>query len=72
MMIVIAPISAAKMHQILVKATLNAPLAFFERTDTSVLVNRFSQDMTLVDLALPAASFTVFMSMYISVQGNFD
>ena len=52
-MIRIAPTSASKLHQILVTTTFNAPMSFFESTETSVLLNRFSQDMTLVDLALP-------------------
>ncbi|MCJ1356858.1 MAG: hypothetical protein MMC33_006854 [Icmadophila ericetorum] len=32
-----------------------APQSFFDKTDTGVTINRFSQDMTLVDTPLPAA-----------------
>jgi ATP-binding cassette subfamily C (CFTR/MRP) protein 1 len=54
------PKSAAYLHQVLVKATVKAPMSFFEATDSSVLLNRFSQDMTLVDFALPISAFMVF------------
>lgn len=47
------PQSAKVLHQVLVKATVRAPMFFFEAVDSSVLLNRFSQDMTLVDFALP-------------------
>lgn len=47
------PQSAKALHQVLVKATIRAPMSFFETVDSSVLLNRFSQDMTLVDFALP-------------------
>ena len=35
-------------------------MSFFEKTDTSVMLNRFSQDMTLLDLQLPLSTFVVF------------
>jgi ATP-binding cassette subfamily C (CFTR/MRP) protein 1 len=46
-MIVIAPISAIRIHQVLVDTTFRAPMSFFESTDSSVLLNRFSQDMSM-------------------------
>lgn len=49
------PKSAKVLHQVLVKATVRAPMSFFEANDSSVLLNRFSQDMTLVDFALPVS-----------------
>jgi ABC-type multidrug transport system fused ATPase/permease subunit len=38
----------------------SAPLSFFVVTDTGDIVNRFSQDMTLVDMQLPMS----FMQSY--------
>jgi hypothetical protein len=46
-MLVIAPISAIRMHQVLVDTTFGAPMSFFESTDSSILLNRFSQDMSM-------------------------
>lgn len=64
MLVVIAPRSAIYLHRILVYAVLKAPMSFFDVTDTSVLLNRFSQDMSLIDMQLPLMSFQVAMRMY--------
>lgn len=49
------PKSAIRLHWLLLDTTMRAPLSFFSATDSGVTLNRFSQDMTLVDLALPVA-----------------
>jgi ABC-type multidrug transport system fused ATPase/permease subunit len=51
----IGPKTAESLHYVLVKTTFNAPMSFFESTDTSILLNRFSQDMSLVEVPLPVA-----------------
>jgi hypothetical protein len=58
---IMGPKSAIALHKVLVKTTVKAPISFFESVDSSVLLNRFSQDMTLVDFQLPIAAFLVFM-----------
>lgn len=55
------PKSAIYLHKILVKTMVKAPMAFFETVDSSILLNRFSQDMTLVDLALPMSSWMIML-----------
>jgi ATP-binding cassette, subfamily C (CFTR/MRP), member 1 len=62
MMIVIATKSAINLHRILLNSTFKAPISFFTSTDSSTLLNRFSQDMTMVDMALPAQIFQVILS----------
>ncbi|KAH8891756.1 ABC transporter [Thozetella sp. PMI_491] len=52
-MILIVPHSARVLHRRVLTAVMHAPLAFFVITDTGEIVNRFSQDMTLVDMPLP-------------------
>jgi ATP-binding cassette, subfamily C (CFTR/MRP), member 1 len=47
------PRSSNGLHAELLKATVNAPLSFFTRTDIGSITNRFSQDMSLVDSDLP-------------------
>lgn len=49
------PESAANLHETLLKTTMTAPQRFFAETDTGVTLNRFSQDMSLVDSQLPTA-----------------
>ncbi|PYH89693.1 putative multidrug resistance protein [Aspergillus ellipticus CBS 707.79] len=59
MFLEIMPKSAIRLHWLLLDAVIQAPLSFFSSTDSGVTLNRFSQDMNLVDLALPIAlSFT--------------
>ncbi|KAH0431618.1 ABC transporter [Colletotrichum camelliae] len=55
MYVVIVPKSAQSLHLTVLQAVIRAPMSFLAKTDTGVLVNRFSQDMQLVDMALPAA-----------------
>ena len=65
-MISIVPKSGAALHKILVESTMQAPMSFFDTIDSSIIVNRFSQDMTLVDGALPSMVFGIFMSKSLS------
>jgi ATP-binding cassette subfamily C (CFTR/MRP) protein 1 len=60
-MTVLAPKSTARLHFILVKTAFGAPMSYFESVDSSILLNTFSQDMTLVELALPTATWLVFL-----------
>ncbi|KAH8195528.1 hypothetical protein TruAng_010313 [Truncatella angustata] len=45
--------SSYRLHRDLLDSTIRAPLRFFTATDTGTLTNRFSQDMELIDMALP-------------------
>ncbi len=49
----IIPKSAAGLHKILLTSVMEAPQRFFDSTDSGVTLNRFSQDMTLIDGPLP-------------------
>jgi ABC-type multidrug transport system fused ATPase/permease subunit len=55
------PRSSSHLHLDLLNAVLDAPLSFFTRTDLGTVINRFSQDMALVDTDLPFsyADFTL-------------
>ncbi|ODA81829.1 hypothetical protein RJ55_00334 [Drechmeria coniospora] len=46
--------TALKLHEDLLKSTLRAPFSFFRKTDAGSITNRFSQDMDLIDMSLPA------------------
>ncbi|TVY81873.1 ABC transporter FUM19 [Lachnellula suecica] len=60
--IVIVQSSGNKLHWALLSTALRAPLSFFEKTDTGVTLNRFSQDLQLVDYELPEAALNFFCS----------
>lgn len=50
-------------HDVLVKAVSQAPMAFHTTTDSGLTVNRFSQDLQLIDMEMPPAALGVTMSM---------
>ncbi|KND91880.1 Multidrug resistance-associated protein 1 [Tolypocladium ophioglossoides CBS 100239] len=58
MLVQVIPKSAQALHWTLLETVMRAPLSFFVSTDSGDLVNRFSQDMSLVDKELPIAMFT--------------
>ncbi|KAH8665276.1 putative ABC multidrug transporter [Tricladium varicosporioides] len=47
--------AARKFHRELLNTVLNAPMTFFSTTDVGVTLNRFSQDLQLIDMELPLA-----------------
>lgn len=53
MFLKIMPKSAARLHEILLHTVVEAPLSFFTDTDAGEVLNRFSQDMSLIDMPLP-------------------
>ncbi|KAF7714218.1 Uncharacterized protein PECH_000287 [Penicillium ucsense] len=55
MMISIVPISAAKLHWKLLDSVLHAPTSFFSSVDSGTTLNRFSQDMSLINSRLPVS-----------------
>ncbi len=57
-------ISGATLHKEVLRTVINAPLKFFTTSDTGVVVNLFSQDMTLVDGQLPQALLNLVLTMF--------
>ncbi|KAI1849072.1 hypothetical protein JX266_005033 [Neoarthrinium moseri] len=51
----IVPRSAKSLHWGILRIAMSAPMSYFVTTDVGEIVNRFSQDMTLVDFPLPVA-----------------
>lgn len=49
----IGPKTMEALHGTLLHTVLRAPQAFFSETDTGITLNRFSQDMDMVDKQLP-------------------
>ncbi|GLA66320.1 hypothetical protein AtubIFM54640_008526 [Aspergillus tubingensis] len=63
-MIKIVITSGLGLHKILVQTVINAPMHFFAEVDSGVILNRFSQDMTLVDAVLPTMAFGTVLSRF--------
>ncbi|PYH46216.1 P-loop containing nucleoside triphosphate hydrolase protein [Aspergillus saccharolyticus JOP 1030-1] len=55
--------SGLELHRVLVKTVVDAPMQFFASVDSGVILNRFSQDMTLVDAVLPTMAFGTVLSV---------
>lgn len=59
-MLGMATVSGSVLHLRAVQALMGAPLRYLTKTDQGVIVNYFSQDMNLLDLALPGALMNAF------------
>lgn len=53
--------SGSTLHKAALHTVINAPLRFFTTTDTGVVTNLFSQDMTLIDGELPIALINILL-----------
>lgn len=53
------PMSGASFHRVLLQTTLGAKMSFLSITDTGSILNRFSQDLQLIDMDLPVAAINV-------------
>ncbi|ETN39964.1 uncharacterized protein HMPREF1541_06191 [Cyphellophora europaea CBS 101466] len=63
------PRSAKAYHITLLETVLNAPLIFFTRTDIGSVTNRFSQDLSLIDLDLPFTYVDFVLSLVSVITG---
>lgn len=61
----ITPKSAASLHKILLHSVMRAPQSFFDETDSGITLNRFSQDMTLIDGNLPASAIATLVGEFL-------
>jgi len=60
LLVTMVPQAGKKFHQRLLDTVLAAPLSFFSTTDTGVTLNRFSQDLQLIDMDLPTSALNFF------------
>ncbi|KAF7953040.1 hypothetical protein EAE96_006261 [Botrytis aclada] len=61
MFLKLVPESAANLHLMLLDVVMNAPYSFFTKTDVGTILNRFSQDMTLIESQLPTGVMCTLM-----------
>ncbi|KAI1121698.1 putative ABC transporter [Nemania abortiva] len=60
----LAPQSGSRLHQHLLNIVMSAPLSYFSQTDNGSILNRFSQDIQLIDTQLPSALQTVAVQVF--------
>lgn len=57
MFMFVVPVTAGGFHEQLLRSILGAPLSYFTTVDSGVILNRFSQDMAMLNGMLPVAFF---------------
>ncbi|KAG9718640.1 P-loop containing nucleoside triphosphate hydrolase protein, partial [Aureobasidium melanogenum] len=68
----IVPRSGLRLHWTLLSTITAAPLAYFTKTDAGIILNRFSQDMTIIDSSLPIALLQLsFVHSFLSLPPYF-
>ncbi|GAT29334.1 ABC multidrug transporter [Aspergillus luchuensis] len=63
MVITMVPRSGEVFHRKLLTTVLSAPMLFFSKTDSGAILNRFSQDLQLIDMELPIAAINTFANL---------
>lgn len=61
------PRSSSKLHEQLLDTVMNAPYSFFVNTDSGVTLNRFANDMSLIELQLADAVMHTQNDVFISL-----
>ncbi|KAF4630786.1 hypothetical protein G7Y89_g7350 [Cudoniella acicularis] len=67
MVVEMVPRSGEHFHWVLLKTVLNSPMSFFSTTDSGETLNRFSQDLQLIDMDLPLAALNTFATFILCI-----
>ncbi|KAL2871704.1 P-loop containing nucleoside triphosphate hydrolase protein [Aspergillus lucknowensis] len=59
------PKSGERFHEALLDTVLSAPMRFLSTTDSGSILNRFSQDLQLIDMELPIAAINVVATFFL-------
>lgn len=65
MIITMVPKSGESFHRRLLRTVLGAPMLFFSTTDSGAILNRFSQDLQLIDMELPIAAINTVATFFL-------
>ncbi|KAE8349019.1 P-loop containing nucleoside triphosphate hydrolase protein [Aspergillus coremiiformis] len=67
MFITMVPRSGENFHKSLLSTVLSAPMLYFSKTDSGAILNRFSQDLQLIDMELPVAAINTFVTFVLCI-----
>ncbi|EED13629.1 ATP-binding cassette transporter, putative [Talaromyces stipitatus ATCC 10500] len=67
MMVLISPSTARKLHYTLLRTVMRAPQSYLSATDNGIILNRFSQDMTLVEGQLAISLLITASNIFTSI-----
>ncbi|KAJ5546687.1 hypothetical protein N7494_004272 [Penicillium frequentans] len=65
MIITMVPKSGESFHHRLLTTVLGAPMLFLSTTDSGSILNRFSQDLQLIDMDLPIAAINTIATIFL-------
>jgi ABC-type multidrug transport system fused ATPase/permease subunit len=68
-LIILVPLTSEVLHARLLRTVVSAPLSFFSKTDIGVTTNRFSQDMSIIDVELPFTLVDLVINLSVLVVG---
>ncbi|OJJ46205.1 hypothetical protein ASPZODRAFT_152404 [Penicilliopsis zonata CBS 506.65] len=66
-LLVAGPQASIKLHSILLTTVMKAPYAWFVSTDSGITLNRFSQDMSLIDMDLLISLVDTFAGSFMAI-----
>ncbi|KAF1951521.1 hypothetical protein CC80DRAFT_553172 [Byssothecium circinans] len=67
LIVTMVPRSGIQFHRRLLDTVLGSPMSFFAATDTGVTLNRFSQDLQLIDMELPLSALNTFATFVLCI-----
>ncbi|KAI9650765.1 hypothetical protein NHQ30_000792 [Ciborinia camelliae] len=67
LMLIIIPTSGVGLHGKLLRSVLNAPFIFISTIDSGSLINRFNQDLMLVDTQLPFQLLNTVSGLFVAI-----
>ncbi|KAH3906329.1 hypothetical protein HBI56_195160 [Parastagonospora nodorum] len=67
LIITMVPRSGVAFHKKLLNTVLGSPMSFFSTVDTGVTLNRFSQDLMLIDMELPITALNTFATFMLCI-----
>ncbi|RBR18642.1 uncharacterized protein FIESC28_05919 [Fusarium coffeatum] len=67
MIVTMVPLSGNNFHQSLLNTVLDAPMSFFAANDSGATINRFSQDLQLIDMDLPLSALNTFATFVLCI-----
>lgn len=67
LIITMVPRSGVSFHKRLLDTVLGSPMSFFSTVDTGVTLNRFSQDLMLIDMELPITALNTFATFMLCI-----
>ncbi|MCJ1354151.1 MAG: hypothetical protein MMC33_004138 [Icmadophila ericetorum] len=59
--------AGTRLHSVVLETVMSAPMTYFDTTDIGVTTNRFSQDMQLIDGALPMSLNNLGVSLFVTL-----